>query len=73
MMTAGISPGLGGTFSTGISAPVTLRAVSTISFTVTDSPAPRISGPLNPVRMAVKMPATMSSTCTRSRTWVPSP
>src|ERR1022692_4277597 len=73
MMTAGISPGLGGTFSAGISAPVTLRAVATISFTVTDSPAPRMSGPLNPDRMAVKMPATMSSTCTRSRTWVPSP
>src|ERR1022692_4408300 len=73
MMTAGISPGLAGTFSAGISAPVTLRAVATISFTATDSPAPRMSGPLNPDCMAVKMPATMSSTCTRSRTWVPSP
>ena len=62
-----------GTYCTGISAPVTLRAASTMSFTDTDSPPPRISGPLNPARHAANSPATTSSTWTRSLIWVPSP
>ncbi len=72
-MTAGISPALGGTYVTGSSAPVTTRAAWIMSFTETDSPAPRISSPVAPARQASSIPATTSSTCTRSRTWLPSP
>ena len=47
-MTAGISPALAGTCCAGSSAPVTLRAAARMSLTGTDSPAPRISGPVAP-------------------------
>jgi len=72
-ITAGISPGLGGTCSAGSSAPVTDRAASTISLTVTDWPEPRIKGPAWPAVQAARMPLTMSSTWTRSRRCEPSP
>ena len=71
--TAGISPLPTGTFSAGRGAPVTLRAVVTISFTVTDRPEPRISGPLCRPFQVVRMPCTTSSTCTTSRSMLPSP
>jgi len=67
-MTAGISPGLGATFSTGMGAPVTLRAAAMMSFTVTDSPAPRMIEPVLRLRQASSSPDTMSSTWIRSRT-----
>ena len=72
-MTAGISPGLAAMCSTGMAAPVTLRAAAMMSFTVTDSPAPMMVEPVARLRQARSSADTMSSTWIRSRIWVPSP
>ena len=52
---------------------MTRRAVSTISFTVTDWPEPRMTGPVWSERHAAKIPLSTSSTWITSRIMVPSP
>src|SRR5690606_13500564 len=53
--TAGISPCFAGTCSAGMGAPVTFRAASISSFTLTDVPDPTISGPSWSSRQASRM------------------
>ena len=60
-MTAGISPGLGAMCSTGMGAPVTIRAAAMMSFPVTDSPAPRMAEPVARLRQASSSPDTRAA------------